>query len=98
MLGAANLHSYQLEETNSDVELDAKRSHVLSLTPPEALGAFLPVPPLEERSVLHATNAADGRGTALTQGPAARARGDSCVTALPTPPTSMVLESEKHHG
>lgn len=80
------------------MELDAKRSHVLSLALPEALGAFLPVSPLVEWSILRSTNTADGRGTALTQGLAARPGGDGRAMALPTPPNSMVLENKKHYG
>jgi len=60
------------------VELDAKRSHVLSLALPEALGAFLPVSPLVEWSILHPTKAADGRGTELSQGLAADSGVGGC--------------------
>lgn len=41
-----------------------------------------------ERSLFPSPHTADGRGTALTQGPAVRPGGDSSAMALPTPPNT----------
>lgn len=57
---------------------------MLSLALPEALGAFLPVFPWVEGNVLCSPHTADGRGMALTQGPAVRPGGDGSAMALPT--------------